>query len=251
MPRKRKDNLQEFRFKIDAYYPETMPLERLAEYLKDLAVLFGEKDSVHLIRIEKSSTSPVVLVNREAVPKVRENLDSVVRKEATPERARAAESLDERLRKDNATGKVISPEGSNVIEFPGRELMLPPTYGPFNQPGVIIGTPILVGGTDDTVPVHLEDQKGEVHNCLARRGVARDIAPYLFETVIRADGIGRWTRLPSGEWAMKKFTIQHIRPLQDITLREGIRKLRALPGKWKELEDPLGELVDIRHGTDG
>jgi hypothetical protein len=251
MAKKRKDNLREYRFKIDAYSPETMPLDRLAEYLKELAVLFGESSSVHLIDLERGSTVLVHLVDNEADPKVRENLDAVVRKEAPPERMKAAENIDEKLRKDNAIGKLVSPEGSNVIAFPGRELVLPPTYGPFNQPGVIVGTPILVGGKNDPVPVHIEDRQGAVFDCVARRGVAREIAPYLFETVIKAEGIGRWMRLPSGEWEMKKFTIHSVKPVHDLPLRESVRKLRALPGKWKELEDPLGELMDIRHGTDG
>jgi hypothetical protein len=251
MPRKRKDNIREYRFKIDAYTPETMPLERLAEYLKDLAVLFGENSSVHLIRIEKSSCVPVIRVDIEAEQKVRDNLDSVVRKDAPPERMRAAESIDERLRKDSAVGDVIAPEGAKILAFPGRELVLPPTYGPFNQPGFIVGTPILVGGKNDPVPVHIEDQQGVTYDCLARRGVAREIAPYLFETVVRADGLGRWVRRPTGVWEMRKFTIHSVRPLKDEPLRDSVRRLRALPGKWKEMEDPLGELEDIRHGTDG
>lgn len=251
MPRKRNDNFKEYRFKIDAYSPETMPLERLAEYLQHLAVLFGESERVHLIRIEKSSTVPVILVEREAEPKVRENIDAVVRREAPPERMRAFESIDEKLRKDNAVGKVLAPEGGNVIAFPGRELVLPPTYGPFNQTGSITGVPIMVGGKNDPVPVHIEDKQGVVFDCLARRGVAREIAPYLFETVIRAEGVGRWVRRPSGAWEMKKFTIHHVRPLKDEPLRDSVRKLRALPGKWKDIEDPLAELENIRHGTDG
>src|SRR2546429_112828 len=43
--------VSEYRFKIDAYSPDTMPLNRLAEYLKDLSVLFGESQSVHLVKI--------------------------------------------------------------------------------------------------------------------------------------------------------------------------------------------------------
>ncbi len=251
MTRKRKDNVREYRFKIDVYSPETMPLERLAEYLKDLATLFGESSNVHLIRIEKGSVGAVIRVDIEAEQKVRDNLDSVVRKDAAPERMRAAESIDEKLRKDSAVGDVIAPEGAKILAFPGRELVLPPTYGPFNQPGFIIGTPIMVGGKNNLVTVHIEDEKGEVHICEARRDVAREIAPYLFESVVRVDGQGRWARRPTGEWEMRHFKIHSVRPLTKEPLRDSIRGLRALPGKWKEMEDPLGELDKIRHGTDG
>ena len=48
-----------------------------------------------------------------------------------------------------------------------------------------------------------------------------------------------------------KFKIHTFKPLSDATLRETIEELRAIPAEWKKREDPLGELRDIRHGTDG
>lgn len=250
MADKQPDNLRVFRFKIDAYFPDTMPLRRLAEYLSDLSDLFGEDKSVHLIRIESGSTVPVMLVEREAEPKILERLSAVGRKDAPPEAMRAAKSIDEKLRKDNAKGEILSPSGDNLIIFPGRERGEPLTYGPFNQLGVIIGTPIMVGGKNDPVPVHIEAQ-GAVYDCLARRGVAKEIAPYLFTRTIRAEGAGRWTRRSSGEWEMVKFTIKSFTLLADNSLRDTIQKLRAIPAEWKNKEDPLGELANIRQGTDG
>jgi hypothetical protein len=79
MAKKRKDNLQEYKFKIDAYSPETMLLGRLAEYLTDLSKLFGEDKSVHLIRVEGGSTVPVFLVEREAEPKIRDQFHAIDR----------------------------------------------------------------------------------------------------------------------------------------------------------------------------
>jgi hypothetical protein len=250
MAKKRQNDLHEYRFKIDAYSPETMPLSRLAEYLKDLSALFGEDKNVHLIRIEKSSTVPVVLVDREAEPKVRERLSAVVRRDGPPEAMRAAAEIDEKLRKDNAIGKVLAPTGDNLITFPGRNRVEPLTYGPFNQAGIIIGKPILVGGKNDPVPVHLEGKDG-TYDCLARRELARKIAPHLFTTYIKAEGIGRWTRHSTGEWEMVKFMIKDFSPVEDISLRDIIQKLRAVPAKWKEKEDPLGELRELRHAMDG
>ena len=51
MPRKQKPKTTragtEYRFKIDAYTPQTMPLVRLAEYMAELAQLLGEPTAVH------------------------------------------------------------------------------------------------------------------------------------------------------------------------------------------------------------
>jgi len=250
MAQKRKKGLRKYRLKIDAYSRETMPLGRLAEYLAEFAVMLGEDKSIHLIEIEDGSCVSVMLVEPEAEPKILERADAIERKEAPPEAMRAAANFDEKLRKDNGKAEFIGPTGSNLIIFPGRERVEPLTYGPFNQPGVLIGIPILVGGKNDPVPVHLEGKDG-TFDCLARRDTAREIAPHLFNDVIRVEGVGRWVRRPTGEWEMLKFTIKYFKPLADVTLRNTIKRLRAIPAEWKEKEDPLGEIMSIRHGTDG
>ena len=39
---------EEIEFVIDAYTRESMPMAKLAQYLADLAVMLGNKTSVHL-----------------------------------------------------------------------------------------------------------------------------------------------------------------------------------------------------------
>ena len=68
---------EEFRFKIDAYSPETMPMARLAECLAQLAIILGELNAVHLVRLEGGSTIVVHKIEREAVPKVVDRVTSV------------------------------------------------------------------------------------------------------------------------------------------------------------------------------
>src|SRR6266478_830785 len=98
---------REYRFKIDAFTPETMPMARLAEYLADIAVIFGNEKSVHLVQIESSSTVPVMLVDYEDEPKVRERAKSFQSQEACPEVVKAVANIDRRLAEDNATGVII------------------------------------------------------------------------------------------------------------------------------------------------
>ena len=251
MAKKRQYTSREYRFKIDAYSPKTMPLGRLAEYLTDLAILFGDDKSIHLIKLEEGSTVLVNYVEREAEPKIRERLRAVERNDGPLDAMKAVKSINERLRKDNATGEVIDPVGDNLIIFPGREQAEPIVYGPFNQPGVVIGVPIVIGGDNDPVPVHLSGAHGVTYNCVAKRDVAKAIAVYLFETAIRAEGRARVKRNSAGEWETVKFTIETFKPLSDATLRETIEELRTIPAEWRKKEDPLAELRDIRHGTDG
>ena len=241
--------VREYRFQIDAYSPDTMPLSRLAEYLENLSMLFGETHSVHLIKIEKGSTVPVLRVEREAEPKVRERLRLVRQKDGPAEAIRAAKQINELLRKDDAKGVIIDPIGSKVLDFSGRDLNRLVEYGPFSQPSRLDGVPIMIGGEEDLVPVHLEGRQKEIYICRAKRSIAKDLAPFLFSTFIRVEGLGRWMRKRDGDWEMKRFTIKHFEELTPASLRQTIEDLRAIPAKWKDLDDPYAELARFRRGA--
>ena len=237
-----------YRFTIDAYKPDTIPLIRLTAYLHDLAVLIGNHESVHLTRIASGSTEPRLLVAREADTKIRERIQAVKANDGPEDAMRANRLINERLREDGAKGS-FGPERKNLIVFPGRDLNKLLEYGPFTQPGTLDGTPIKIGGEQDWVPVHLEDKLGQVRWCLAKRSLAKEIARYLFTAMVRVEGTGRWTRRRDGEWDMVSFRAKAFQRLDStITLRDSIERLRDIPAKWKELEDPLSEFQKIRQG---
>jgi hypothetical protein len=60
MPRKQKPKTgragTEYRFKIGAYTPQTMPMARLAEYMAELAVLLGEPSPINKIIYHRGDT---------------------------------------------------------------------------------------------------------------------------------------------------------------------------------------------------
>jgi hypothetical protein len=246
MPKTRKH--REYRFEIDAFSPTTIPMSRLAEYISDLAKMFGNNNSVHLLKIEQGSTVPVIMVEWEAEPKVRARFKAIKSHEAPDEAQQAAKDIDHRLLQDNAKAVLVDPAGAKVYLFPGREAATKLEFGPVNQAGAFQGVPIKVGGENDPVPVHLEDGR-EKYIVLARRSLAKDIAQHLFTSVVRVEGTGRWIRHTDGEWEMLSFHVGSFRVIENANLRKDISELRKLPGEWKKLEDPLAELDQIRRGT--
>ncbi len=62
----------EFRFTIERDTPETLPMARLAEYLSQLATLFGEKQAVHVTASEADGAVPLIRVEADALPQVRD-----------------------------------------------------------------------------------------------------------------------------------------------------------------------------------
>lgn len=238
----------EYKFKIEAFSPDTIPMARLAEYMADLAKMLGQEEHVHFVKLEAGSTNLVHKVEWEAVPKVRERVRAIKHGEAPPDAAKAYQSIDRRLAQDNAVGSLIdSISEKKVVEFPGRKRPEPVTYGPFTQPGTLDGILIRIGGEDDPVPVHLEDGD-KIHICYAKRSIARVLAPHLFGSPLRVSGTGKWRREPDGSWLMDRFTIQDFTELNDAPLSEVVNKLRRVEADWKSQEDPLGELDRLRRG---
>jgi hypothetical protein len=250
--------VKEFRFNLgDAYTPDTFPMKRLADYLRDIAEMFGEEEHVHFVRLEEGSTIAVARTEVQYVPVVEENIQAVVRGEAPPARLDAYRRTKQRFWEDKVDGYIVNPRNRKVIEFPSlqaTELEAVPdlVFGTFAQLDTIEGTPILVGGKQNIVHIHLRDRQGNIGIADADQSLAKRIAEYLFDpnVILRVDGIARYMRHPDGEWERKSFRASDFTLLRVTTIDEDIAKLAAIPAKWKELEDPLHELDLIRHEDD-
>jgi len=244
---KRKKKPREYRFEIDAYTPDTIPMIRLSQYLSDLARMMGENANVHFARVEKGSTVPVIRVDWEAEPKVRERLRAVKFNEGPMEAQRAYREINKKLVEDNANGVILDPNRGKVIKFPGRDGASQPEFGPIRQHSVLQGIPIRVGGEQSDVPIHLEDGEAK-HIVIAPRRIAKQIGAYLFTSVVRVEGIGRWTRNRMGEWELLELYVDNFEELSEGTIRSDVSRLREIPASWKEMDDPIGELAALRHG---
>ena len=241
---------REYRLLIDGFTPGTMPMSRLAAYMQQFAALLGSRASVHFRRMEEGSAVLVSEVEPPDDPKVRIRVHQA-RKHAGPKDALdASTAIDNLLREDNSIGNVVGPDGSKVIEFPGRLKKQFDSIGPISEEGTLDGVPIVLGGQNDPVSAHLQDIDGSIYHCEARRDVARRLRQHLLDDPVRVIGLGRWLRNASGAWEMKSFRINDFSLLSDSRLDEVIGRLREAHKKsrWASMEDPLGELETIRNG---
>jgi hypothetical protein len=240
----------EYRFKIDAYTPETIPMARLAEYMHDLSVLLGEREAVHFVKLRRGSTVLVHRIEREAVPKVEDRVASVRSGEGPPDALQAERSINRRLRDDNASGVLVRGTRATIIKFPGREEA--ESFGTFAEEGSIDGVVIRIGGEGDPCPVHLQSlDETQTYLCDVDRSIARALAAYLFDTEVRVRGVGRWQRDENGVWSLERFRIRSFDPLDNLPLTAVVANLRAIPGsEWPSLDDPWAELDRIRNGSE-
>ena len=240
-------NAKDLVLKIEAYSPETMPMFRLAEYMADLAMLLGEKPSVHFVRVAEGSTQITHRIDHEAIPKVDERLRLVKTGAAPHEAQRAAAGINQRLAADNATGVLVEEAGTEIIPFPGISIFIEPEFGPFNEPGNIDGVVIRIGGQTENVPVQFETRTGVESHCHTTRDIAKELAKQIFGPEVRCLGVGRWYRDRTGIWEMRNFTISDFSVLDNRPLPEVVADLQAVEGSgWREAVDPWSKLTDLR-----
>ena len=115
-----------YKLKIDGSYErDTIPMQRLSEYMSDLAALLGEPTSVHFADLEAGSAVLSAAVDTAAIPKVMERVTAIGRGEAPDDLRRAFSKIDKKLYEDNAIGSLSAyldkEAGAVVLDFPGRE----------------------------------------------------------------------------------------------------------------------------------
>ncbi len=239
-------NWKEYKFKIDVYTPDTLPMARCAMYLEELANMLGETPHVHFVRLEPGSTTLVHKIDIEFAPKVQERTTAVKQNNGTIVEMRAYRRLNTMLKEDKGTGVYLEENDTEIIKFPGEAYELLEFHS-IQQQGEVDGEVIRIGGSKDIVPIMLEVEGREISGCHARRSIAKELAKNLFEPV-RLYGEGKWNRNADGEWNLNYFMVDRFDVLQESTLSQAVVALRGLKGEWGE--DSLNELLKSRHYKD-
>jgi hypothetical protein len=234
------DTREKLTFRIDSFTPETLPMARLAEYLAELASLYGSEERVHFDKIKKGSAILQVLVEEQAFPKVYQRLQSVKTGDPDLDAKRAYRNLDRLLRDDNAVGFISRERGGKVLDFPGRKAPTPEVFT-ISQPTTVDGVVIKIGGKDETIPVTLRDQEGKVINCQVRgEAHAKELSRHYLEGPIRAHGVGKWVRYANGAWEIDTLHIQSWEPLDTTALDDVLKELKNVTGNgWISVSNPI------------
>lgn len=237
---------EEYRFRIDVFSVDNIPMSRLAEYMGELAKLLGENDSVHFARLEPGSAVLVSTIDQPAVPKVSERIGGVMTGTAPKDAMQAFKTLDTMLAKDNAIGVLTSSTGAEIIPFPGRTRPKPVRYGPFKEHGSLDGVLIRIGGRDESIPVLLEDGEASF-SCQTNVETSKRLAPHYRAGTLRVHGEGKWVREEDGSWRLLEFYIEDFEVLDDSSLLDVMGELRAVEGSsWGERSDAMTDILGLR-----
>jgi hypothetical protein len=231
----------------DSYSPDTIPMERLAEYMGALARLLGEAANVHFKKVFEGSVALRAAVDEPARPKVRDRVQAVRSGTAPRDVRKAFDDLDEMLRSDNAYGSLNGDQTGEVIPFPGKRRAEPVVFGPFRQDGSLEGQVYRIGGKDESKHVHIRTAKEDLSVLTATEEIALRLRHHLFGGTLRFRGAGTWYRHGDGRWELKAFRILDFEELDDAPLDKVVARLRAAGGgSFTGIDAPAPRLLDDR-----
>lgn len=227
----------EYRWVLNGYTPDTIPMARLAEYMQQLAKLLGEETSVHFERVEKGSVALVSKIDGVAAGRVNARVACVAKGKAPLDALRAYNALNAMLANDN--GSAVLKQGSAVvIRFPGK--VVPQTrIIEIPDTGTVIGRLYGLAETKDGIHARIRLESGGVLICTVTETIARKLRDHLFETV-KVFGSGVWARGGDGGWTVVHLDISDVVTANRASLRVVVDQLRSLEIEWPD--DPLGDL---------
>ena len=200
------------------------------EYLKDVGLLLGHPEGIHLVGVQDQSTAPVLLVDQKFEKRTQKRMLAVRTKSAPQEAMRAYESINARLAEDNTSGRLIDSTGLSVIPFPGKVANPEPMIGPIEESGEIQGELIQIGGRDETISLYLRTES-DTFICTTTKANGKKWGKCVF-SFVRVHGTGTWFRLESGKWKLHYFWVEK---LDQLNARESlvsvVSKLHEMNGK--------------------
>ncbi len=233
---------EEFTFVIPGHSPETIPLARLMEYLREFITVLGDPLDVHLLAINPGSVSPQFCAAPQAASQVRRNVGRFSRGDGTAKQRAAAKRIARMVRDDAPDGTkfvLLRSKAEVLLEIPPAPAD-PEVVTGIKQPTSLSGQLISVGGVSETASIEIRDRGGETfRNIKAPRGLAKSLAQHLWEPV-RLIGMGNWTRSTEGRWQLDRFDVQSYDELRNEGLSKAIENLQNANVQWPE--DALNRL---------
>lgn len=230
-------DFEDISFVIPGYTPETMPLDRLIDYLQQMAVVLGDPENLHLIEIRKSSTAPVLRTPIATALAARERAQRVQRGEGTKRQTEAYNRIRHMIRRD--AGATVSRERPALLRTPTQVFLEIPAAPKdtgvvegLRQFTTIDGQLTRVGGAGEDAALQVQQIDGRVMSGFtAKRSLAKELATLLYEPV-RLMGVGQWYRNEEAQWTLDRMLVQSYERLEDEDVLVTLERLRKLDVKW-------------------
>lgn len=240
-------DFERFEFVVPGYTPDTMPLDRLIEYLTQLTVILGNPSDLHLVGIEKSSTKPVFLLPHHAAVKARHRARETWEGGGSIRQRSAYNRIRRMVADDGGKPAILTSQHTTILEFQSVDLGADQEISSMRQASSVAGELIRVGGDSEFDQILLKEFSGDVvSGCFATKEVAKQLAKRLHEHV-RLHGIASWSRDRRGKWHIARMKVLTFETLEDDSLSEAITEAQAAVTEWPE--DLVEKLLEMRRGA--
>lgn len=240
-------DFERFEFVVPGYTPETMPLDRLIEYLTQLTIILGNPSDLHLVDIQKSSTKPVLIMPHHAAVKAKHRARETWEGGGSIRQRQAYQRIRRMVSDDGGKPAVLTSRQATILEFPSVDLGADQEISSMRQATSVAGELIRVGGDSEFDQILLKEFSGEViAGCFATKEVAKQLAKCLHEHV-RLHGIASWHRDRRGKWQVARMKILTFEPLENDSLTDALAEAQSAVSDWPE--DLSDRLLEMRRGA--
>jgi hypothetical protein len=238
-------DLERFKFTLAGYTPDTMPLDRLMEYLNNLSLVLGSPGDLHLVGIERGSTRPVLAMRHDVAHRARNNAREVAEGGGSARRREAFNNIRRMVAEDGGQTAILkAPRGQVIIKFPSVDIGQDQVVHGLRQHTSIEGTLVRIGGIGDNAQLLIQEMNGDViAGSAASRPLAQAMARLMYRA-IRVNGVATWHRTEEGKWKISRLLVQSYDALEERELAEVVAELRAVKVKWPD--DSLEQLQAMR-----
>ncbi len=219
-------------FVIPVHTPETMPLNRLLEYLQQIALVIGHPEKLHLMQILEGSCEPVFYTDVSTSLAVQATAQRLQRGEGNKRQFDGLNQLRRMLREDGVSDKPAILRSSRSVFLQIQAAPRETSLSGIRQASSVDGALIKIGGASDTANIQLQDISGKIlSGFTASRSLAKDLAHHMWDPV-RLHGTGFWGRDDSGRWNLEKMQVNSFDVLEDESLSVTLAKLRSVNVTW-------------------
>ena len=219
-------------FKLNGGRPQDIPIERLIKYMSHLAELVGSSNSVRISGVSKGSVKFGLAVQQDYYATLVERVATAKNAQrASATVAKAVRGLEEMMTDDGLTGDFLVGK-TKLLHLRGYSRAAGPVIGPVLQRYTVRAKVIGLEGKDATKHVRLIEHgtKRELRGDFRSDQLAVRLTEHLWKDVIEVSGMARMYRHPDGEWELRIFHVDDVKPVDPSRPSEVLQGLGNIFG---------------------
>lgn len=230
--------------------PDDVPLDRLADYIKEFALILGKDNQPVFSSVNESSIKLCAKIPGHKQSQVEQRLLDAQRGYTQSGVSKHLLRLETMMLDDGISkAEFLNPLQQILVSLHAAN---EPVCHSVSQSGEVDGEITGVMGADDTMHITLKEWGGRIVKLVTDVRIGRELGHHLRTGIVRLYAHGQWNRTDAG-WKpdSQKCFVDRFEVLDESGVVEIFNELRAIPGNgWATEPDPLALWRELR-GIEG